>query len=208
MGHNMSAECSIHGVDLLGYMDTAYCPVCRIAALESRLARLEEEKAQAAKELTEVKEQFQQHIMTHAEALSQVGIRLAHAEAREAAYAGFFGDFKTLLFRSGVEMDTETLMDAAVKWGLFRIEPYDPNTHGDDPHAETEPGDPWYVPCEPDAGRALADEVQALRKVVDAARPFLNLKDKGEYVLGVITQSDLTRLEDALAKLGEEGKTP
>lgn len=55
--------------------------------------------------------------------------------------------------------------------------------------------------------RALAAEVAKLLEVASAARPFLNLKDKGQYVLGVITQSDITRLEEALEKVGgKEGK--
>lgn len=45
---------------------------------------------------------------------------------------------------------------------------------------------------------ALDAAVGLLLEVVAAARPFLNLKDKGEYVLGVITQEHIRELERAL----------
>lgn len=48
----MSAECDLHGVDLLGYMDEAFCPMCRIDELTAELQALRE-VAEAAKKLYE-----------------------------------------------------------------------------------------------------------------------------------------------------------
>ena len=61
----MSAECHIHGVDLLGFMDEAYCPVCRnehhlvrIKWLEGEVVRYMEQRAQDQREVARLKEAF------------------------------------------------------------------------------------------------------------------------------------------------------
>lgn len=44
---------------------------------------------------------------------------------------------------------------------------------------------------------------QAVRRLREAAQPFLNLKDKGHYAIGVITMQDIEQLEVELAAGGE-----
>lgn len=60
------------------------------------------------------------------------------------------------------------------------------------------------VPCVACSIVNLRAELTLLWAVAEATRPFLNLKDKGSYVLGVVHQSDVERLSIALATLDVE----
>lgn len=45
---------------------------------------------------------------------------------------------------AGLSLDGGDIQEAAVKFGIIRVEPYDPDFHGDN-DCDVERGDPWFV---------------------------------------------------------------